>query len=135
MPAANLDAVNGLLGDVRPRPGRVHELRVLDLVLDVHILVERELAGQGDVDDDAQGPHVQGPVEALLLEDVRVEHLGRQVGGRAHDALAERLLADDARVAKVAQLHLFFRAVVVGNLVRWIDSCRLMPYTWLVNLR
>ena len=101
-----LDAVNGHLANACPRLGRVHELSVLDLVLDVNILVERELARQRHVDDHAQGPHVQGPVEALLLQYVGVEDLGREVGGRSHDRLAKGLLADDSRVAEIAQFDL-----------------------------
>ena len=59
--ASYLDKVNGHVGDGVPRLGRVHELGVLDLVLDVHVLVERELAREAHVHDDPRRPHVQGP--------------------------------------------------------------------------
>ena len=58
----------------------IHEMSILDLVFDGHVLVERELAGQRDVDDDPGRPHVQGPVEPFLPKDVGVEDLGSEVG-------------------------------------------------------
>ena len=88
-------------GDLLPGVGRVHEGGVVDLVVDVLVLVEGEGAAQADVHDDAHRPHVQRAVVALVEQ-----HLGRQVGRRAHHRAAERLLADDAGEAEVAQLHL-----------------------------
>ena len=92
--------------DAAPRAGRVHEGSVLDLVFDVLILVEGERAAEADVHDHAHRPHVQRAVVALVEQ-----HLGRQVGRRAHHRAPERLLADDAREAEVAQLHLRRRGI------------------------
>jgi len=80
---------------------REHEGGVGDLLPDVLVLVEGERAAQAHVHDDAHGPHVQGAVVAAVADD-----LGRQVGRRAHHRAAERLLADDAGEAEVAQLDL-----------------------------
>lgn len=90
----------------------VHEGGVGDLLSDVLVLVEGERAAQADVRDDAHGPHVQRAVVAAAAD-----HLGRQVGRRAHDRAAERLLADDAGEAEVAQLHL-------QQTQEWILTCR-----------
>ena len=51
--------------------------------------------------DDSCGPHVQAPVVALVPE-----HLRGQVGRGADDALAEALLADDARKTEITEFHL-----------------------------
>lgn len=88
-------------------PG-VHEGRVGDLLLDVLVLVEGERAAQAHVHDDAYGPHVQGAVVA-----VAADHLRGQVGGRTHDGATERLLANDAGEAEVAELHLQQSVVTV----------------------
>lgn len=80
---------------------RVHERRVGDLLLDVLFLVERKRAAQTHVHDDAQRPHVQRAVVTAAAD-----HLRRQIGGRAHHRAAERLLADNAGKAKIAELHL-----------------------------
>ena len=103
---SNLDEFYRGRADSRPGEHGVHELGVLDLVLYVHVLVERELAREAHVDDHSRGPHVQRAVKPLLLQHGRVEHLGREVGGSAHNGLAEGLLANDAGIAKVAKLHL-----------------------------
>lgn len=79
----------------------VHEGSVGDLLSDVLVLVEGERAAQADVHDDAHRPHVQRAVVAAAAD-----HLGRQVGRRAHDRATEGLLADDAGKSKVTQLHL-----------------------------
>ncbi len=60
-------------------------MSILNLVFDSDIFVERKLARQGHVDDDPRGPHVQGAVEALLTQDVGVEHLGGQIGRGSND--------------------------------------------------
>jgi hypothetical protein len=60
------DDVDGFAGDLFPRLGRVHEAGVLDLLVDVFVLVERERAGQAHVDDHARRPHVQAAVVALV---------------------------------------------------------------------
>ena len=39
-----VNEVDGLAGDLLPGVGRVHEVRVLDLLMDVLVLVERERA-------------------------------------------------------------------------------------------
>jgi len=88
-------------GDLPPGVGWVHEGSVVDLVGDVLVLVEGEGAAQADVHDDAHRPHVQRAVVAL-----GAQHLGRQVRRRAHHRAAERLLADDAGEAEVAEFHL-----------------------------
>ena len=54
-----------------------------------------------DVDDDADGPHVERAVVALVLE-----HFRRQVGRRADDRATERLITDDPREAEITQLYL-----------------------------
>ena len=87
--------------DGGPGLARVHEGSVGDLLPDVLVLVEGERAAQADVHDDAHRPHVQRAVVAAA-----VDHLGRQIGRRPHDRATERLLADDAGEAEVAQLHL-----------------------------
>lgn len=75
----------------------VHEGGVGDLLLDVLFLVEGEGAAQAHVGDDAHRPHVQGTVVAAAAD-----HLGRQVGRRAHHRAAEGLLAYNAGEAEVA---------------------------------
>ena len=95
------DEVDGLAGDLLPRMGRVHEGRVLDLLVDVLILVEGERARETHVDDHARRPHIQAPVVPLVAE-----HLGRQVGRRAHHGLSKAFLTNDARETKVTELHL-----------------------------
>ena len=87
--------------DGGPGLSRVHEGGVGDLLLDVLVLVEGERAAQAHVHDDADRPHVQRAVVAAAAD-----HLRRQVGRRAHNWAPERLLADDAGEAEVAQLHL-----------------------------
>ena len=81
--------------------GRVHEGRVLDLLVDVLVLVEGERAREAHVDDHARRPHVQAPVVPLVAE-----HLGRQVGRRAHHGLSKAFLTNDARETEVTELHL-----------------------------
>ena len=61
-----LDAVDAFATDRLPRVVGVHEVSILDLVFDGHVLVEGELAGKRYVDDHTHGPHVQGSVESLL---------------------------------------------------------------------
>ena len=39
----------------------LHEGGVLDLLVDILVLIERESAGEGDVDDHTSAPHVQWP--------------------------------------------------------------------------
>ena len=95
------DEVDGLAADLLPGVGRVHEGGVLDLLIDVLVLVEGESAREAHVDDHARRPHVQAPVVPLVAE-----HLGRQVGRRAHHGLSKAFLANDAGEPKVAQLHL-----------------------------
>ena len=95
------DEVDGLAGDLLPGMGRVHEGGVLDLLVDVLVLVEGERARETHVDDHARRPHVQAPVVPLVAE-----HLGRQVGRRAHHGLSKAFLTDDARETKVTELHL-----------------------------
>ena len=92
--------------DGGPGLPRVHEGGIGDLLADVLVLIEGEGAAEADVSNHAHRPHVQGAVVAIAAQ-----HLGRQVRRRAHHRAAERLLADDARKAKVAELHL----VVVGG--------------------
>lgn len=58
-------------GNLLPRVRWVHEGRVLDLVVDVLVLVERERPAQADVDDDADAPHVQRAVVALVAQHFR----------------------------------------------------------------
>lgn len=82
----------------------VHEGSVGDLLFDVLVLVEGEGPAQAHVHDDTHRPHVQRAVVAAAAD-----HLGRQVGWRPHDRATERLLADDAGEAEVAQLHLRHR--------------------------
>jgi hypothetical protein len=62
-----LDALDGLLADAAPRLARVHELRVLDLVLNVDVLVKGKLSAKTDIDDHPSGPHVKGAIEALKI--------------------------------------------------------------------
>ena len=71
-----LYTVHGGLRDGLPGPCGVHELRVLDLVLNVNVLVEWELPGERHIDDHTRAPHVQRPVEAALFQHVGVENLG-----------------------------------------------------------
>ena len=59
------------MADVFPRVRREHEGGVLDLIVDVLVVVERERAAQADVDDDSHRPHIQGPVVALVTEHLR----------------------------------------------------------------
>lgn len=80
---------------------RVHERCVGDLLLDVLFLVERKGAAEAHVHDDAHRPHVQRAVVAAA-----VDHLRRQIGGRAHHRAAERLLADNAGKTEIAELDL-----------------------------
>ena len=63
-----------------------------------------------DVDDDADRPHVERAVVALVLEHFRCE-----VGGRADDGASERLVADDAREAEVAQPDLRMRTQTLSR--------------------
>ena len=81
-------------------------MSIFYLVFDGHVLVERELAGKRDVDDDPGRPHVQGPVEAFLAEDVRVEDLGSEVGRSSDYWLSEGFLSDDSRVSEITQFDL-----------------------------
>lgn len=73
----------------------------MDLVVDVLIFIEWKRPTQAHVHDDADRPHVQGAVVTLVEQD-----LWRQVGRRADHRAAERLLADDASEAKVAEFDL-----------------------------
>lgn len=80
---------------------RVHEGCIGDLLKDVLFLVERKGAAQTHVHEDAHRPHVQRAVVAAA-----VDHFRSQVGGRAYHGATERLLADDAGKAEIAELHL-----------------------------
>ena len=111
-----LDAVDGFRADGLPRVVRIHEVSIFDLVLDSHVLVERELAGERHVDDHPGRPHVQRTVEPLLAEDVRVENLRGQVGRSSDDRFPERLFSDDPRVTEIAEFDLN-DVVVVGIVV------------------
>lgn len=44
--------------DVLPGCRGVHEGRILDLIVDVLVLIEREGPAQADIYDDPHGPHV-----------------------------------------------------------------------------
>ena len=57
----------------------LHEGSVLDLLVDILVLIERECSRERDVDDDPSAPHVQGPVVALVTQD-----LGGKVGWRTN---------------------------------------------------
>lgn len=87
--------------DLLPGIGRVHEGGVLDLIVDVLVLVEREGAAQADVHDDAHGPHVQRTVVTFAPQN-----LGSQIRRGPNHRAAERLLSDDTSETEVAQLHL-----------------------------
>ena len=109
-----LDAIDRLLTNSLPWFGWVHELGILDLVLNVDIFVEGELTREGDIDDDPRRPHVQGSVEPFLLQPLRVEDLRGQIGRGAHDRLTERLLPDDTGIPKVAKLHLCSHRLIIN---------------------
>lgn len=53
-------------GDLLPRVRGIHEGRVVDLVVDVLVFVERKRPTQAHVHDDADGPHVERAVVALV---------------------------------------------------------------------
>ena len=101
-----LDAVDGFWADGFPGFVWIHEMSILDLVFDGHVLVKRELAGKRDVDDDPRRPHVQGPVEPFLTEDVRVQDLGSEVGRSSDYWLPEGFLPDNSRVSEITQFDL-----------------------------
>lgn len=87
---------------------RVHERCIGDLLLDVLFLIEGKRATQTHVHDDAHRPHVQQAVVAAA-----VDHLRRQIGGRAHHRTTERLLTDNAGKTEIAELHLPQRGQLV----------------------
>lgn len=89
---------------------RVHERCVGDLLLDVLVLVEGKGAAQANVHDDTHRPHVQRAVVAAA-----VDHLWRQIGRRAHHGATERLLADNAGEAEIAELHLARRGQLMTD--------------------
>lgn len=88
-------------GDVFPGCWWVHEGRVLDLVINVFILIERKCAAQADVDDDSHRPHVQWTVVAFTPQ-----HLWCQIRRCAHHWTAKRFLPNNASKTKVTQFHL-----------------------------
>lgn len=90
-----------ITGDLFPGVGRVHEGRVVDLVIDVFVLIEWKCPTQADVHNDTDRPHVQRAVVALVQQDLR-----RQVGRCTDHRAAKRLLTDDTGKAKITQLHL-----------------------------
>ena len=48
----------------------LHEGGVLDLLVDILVLIERESSGERDIDDHTSAPHVQGPeVIKILFEN------------------------------------------------------------------
>ena len=57
--------------DLLPRIRRVHEGGVLDLIVDVLVLVERERAAQAHVHDHADAPHVERAVVPLVAQHFR----------------------------------------------------------------
>lgn len=68
-----------IAGDLLPGVRGIHEGRVVDLVVDVLVFVERERPTQAHVHDDADRPHVKGAVVTLVQQNLR-----RQVGRGAH---------------------------------------------------
>ena len=74
-----IDQINGLGRYFLPRMRRIHEGGILYLFVDVLVLIERECSRERDVDDDPSAPHVQGPVVALVTQD-----LGGKVGWRTN---------------------------------------------------
>ena len=90
-----------ITGDLFPGVWRVHEGSVVDLVVDILVLIERECPTQADVHNDTDRPHVQWAVVTLVQQNLR-----GQVGWGADYRAAERLLANDAGKTEVTQLHL-----------------------------
>jgi len=82
--------------DLLPGIGRVHEGRVMDLIIDILVFIERECPTETDVHNNADWPHVQWAVIALVQQN-----LWGQIGRCAHHWAAERLLTDDTSKAKV----------------------------------
>lgn len=87
--------------DLFPGVGRVHEGSIVDLVIDVFVLIKRKCPAQADVHDDADRPHVQWAVVALVEQNFRC-----QVSGGPNHRATERLFADDTGKSKVTKLHL-----------------------------
>lgn len=73
----------------------------MDLVVDVFVLVKWKRPAQADVHDDANRPHVQRAVVALVEQNLRC-----QVSGGPDHRATEGLFANDAGESKVTQLHL-----------------------------
>merc|ERR1719471_1894464 len=96
------DQLDCLCGDLLPRVRWVHEGGVLDLLVDILVLIERESAREGDVDDHASAPHVQRPVVALVPQD-----LWCQICWSSNNGLPEALLPNYPRKPKIAQLDLW----------------------------
>lgn len=90
--------------DGSPGLSGVHKGCIGDLLSDVLVLIKGERTTQTHIHDDAHGPHVQRAVVTIAAD-----HLRSQVGRGAHHRPTERLLANDAGEAEVAQLHLQHR--------------------------
>lgn len=110
------DQIDGLRRDLLPRMRGVHEGGVLDLFVDVLVFVEGKGSGEGDVDDDAAGPHVQGSVVSLVSED-----LGGEIGGRAYHRLPESFFSDNSSEAEITELHLRKESRKTGGRFRASD--------------
>lgn len=102
--ATNEEKVVTLQRDGSPGLSGVHKGCIGDLLSDVLILIKGERTTQTHIYDDAHRPHVQGAVVTIAAD-----HLRSQVGRGAHHRPSERLLANDAGEAEVAQLHLQHR--------------------------
>ena len=56
---------------------RLHEGGVLDLLVDILVLIERESAREGDVDDHTGAPHVQRPEVIKILFEKNKKYIVR----------------------------------------------------------
>jgi len=87
--------------DFFPWMRRIHECRILDLFMNILILIERKSSRKWHIYDDPSTPHIQGPVVALVTQDLR-----RQVCWCTNNRFSEPLLSNYSREAKVTQFHL-----------------------------
>lgn len=105
--------------DLFPRVRRVHEGGIVDLIINVLILVERERSTQANIHDHTNRPHVKRAIVSLVQEDLR-----GQVSRRAHDRTAERLLSNDASKTEITKFHLWKCNMCVGRRVMSQESTK-----------